>query len=190
MNDQLEPVVLSSPLELDRARAALLATHEPFPAPSLFTTREERYEQAAVELDENGFRLSQRKSYVNLWAPTFYGRLVPGPQGTRIEGRFEFSSKLKTGLRLHYGCLAWSGAGLLTLLFQDLASGFNAFSVTILSVVMSITALYVVVSRACKKRYETLAQGEIAFLRRFLHDSLHAQEQPSESHAGRTGVAA
>ena len=180
MTTAILPRQYHSPLDAQAVRTKLLAQIQPHPGPSIFSRQEEHYPEVSLHVDQNGFKVCQRKSYVNPWEPVFHGTVLEDQDGgTILEGYFSHTGILSRLLTQYALSWMWTSIGVASAAYYaSTVHGMALRGIVSIAILLALQAAYIMVIRNCEQKYKKLAEGEEAFLSEYLVTTFQAQEVP------------
>jgi hypothetical protein len=135
------------------------------------------------EVNEVSFRLQKRRYWRNDFAPNFYAQVQPESGGSRIEGYFDVSRRVKLTMRLWLVLAVLIGAPLFVAAVRELTAGASG-SVWIGMLVPPALILWAFV---LPKLGRLLGRGEERFLLEFVQQTLAARLEEPVAYMARSG---
>lgn len=128
------------------------------------------------EVSGNTFRLQKRRYWKNDFAPHFYGRLLPGPGGTRIEGYFDMSPWVRRFMRFWLAGVVVIGGPIAILALMDMVTGSHRLTgdTRVGLIVPPSMIIFGILLPRCGR---LLGRGEESVILGFLEHTLAAQRE-------------
>jgi len=132
------------------------------------------------KVDESTFRLQKRRCYHNSFAPFFYGRFEPEPGGTRIEGYFDMSRRVKYFMWFWLAMVVLIGGQIFLASLKDIVTGSHYIrGDKRMGILIALSMILFGVLLPKIGRF--IARGEERFLLEHLQQTLAARMEPPDS---------